>query len=70
AVTGADNYNIYRSVVPMGQPSGTFTNIGSSPSNAYEDSAVTTGMTHFYYVTALNGADESDPSNVVNVDVQ
>jgi hypothetical protein len=48
AVTGATTYHIYRSTEPY---SG-FTQIGTSGTNAYQDTDVLTGNKYFYYITA------------------
>ena len=58
AVTGATSYNIYAN--------GSL--IGNTTTTSYTDSSPTIG-TDSYYVTALNSAGESGPSNIVNVTV-
>jgi hypothetical protein len=54
AVSGATSYNIYRDG----------TDIGSSTTASYTDTTATAGS-HTYYVTAVNAAGESSPSNSV-----
>jgi fibronectin type 3 domain-containing protein len=65
----AEKYNVFRSVVPHGQPSGIFAIVASPTTNAYDDPSTTPGMTQYYYVTAVKGVEESDPSGVVSVDI-
>ena len=50
AVSGATLYHIYRSADPYG----TFTGIGTSGINSYQDNDVAAGNKYFYYVTADN----------------
>jgi virginiamycin B lyase len=56
AVAGADNYNVYRDGL----------SIGSTTAVSYTDTTPTERM-HTYYVTAVNSAGESAPSNSVEV---
>jgi hypothetical protein len=58
-VSGATSYSIYRNG----------TDIGSNTTNSYTDSTASPG-TYTYYVTAVNSAGESAPSNSVNVTVE
>ena len=58
ASSGTTSYNIYRDG----------TNIGSSTTNSYTDTTAAPGD-HTYYVTAINSAGESGPSNSVDVQV-
>jgi len=56
-------YRIYRST-----SSGNETFLASVDGNTtwYNDTSVTNGITYYYYVTAVNGVGESDPSEEVN----
>jgi Malectin domain len=56
SVSGATSYNIYRNG----------TDIGSSTTNSYTDTAAPQG-TSSYYVTAVNSSGESSPSNTISV---
>jgi len=58
AVSGATSYNVYRD--------GSL--LYSSNSNTYTDMSATSGV-HSYYVTAVNSAGESSPSNTIQVSV-
>jgi fibronectin type 3 domain-containing protein len=62
AASGAVDYNIYRGTVSGGP----YSMINSSPDSAttYTDSTVTSGLTYYYVVTAVNSdAQESGYSN-------
>lgn len=59
AASGATGYNIKRSETDGGP----YTNLGTSTSLAYADTAVTTGTTYYYVITATNAAGESANSN-------
>ena len=50
AAAGATGYHIYRSTDPYG----TFTEVGTSATNSFNDTGVSAGNKYFYYVTASN----------------
>jgi fibronectin type 3 domain-containing protein len=54
------NYNIYRGTSPGGEA--WLAQVGGD-ARSYTDTAVTNGVTYYYYVTAVNGIGESGPSN-------
>ena len=58
SVSGADNYNVYRST----SASGTYSFISSAYSTSYTDYDVNAGTTYYYKVTAENSAGESGKS--------
>lgn len=63
AVSGATNYNVYRSTTTTGP----YTQIASAvTAAAYSDSTVANGTTYFYVVRSFNGY-ESDNSSEVSV---
>jgi fibronectin type 3 domain-containing protein len=71
-VLAATSYNIYRGSVSGGLSSKTLlaTNApagNQSPSTTFTDTTVTTGVTYYYQVTAVNWDKESAPSNEVSV---
>ncbi len=59
-VSGATSYRVRRALAD----SGPFVLVASPASPAHTDTALTTGVTYFYTVTALNGSGESTPSAV------
>jgi autotransporter-associated beta strand protein len=66
AVPGATSYSIYRGTSP-GSQTLYVTGVANSP---YTDNALQTGVTYYYYVTAINAnavpaSNESAPSNVL-----
>lgn len=58
SVSGADNYNVYRST----SASGTYSFISTAYSTSYTDYNVNEGITYYYKVTAENSAGESGKS--------
>lgn len=58
SVSGADNYNVYRST----SSSGTYSSIATVYSTTYTDYNVNAGTTYYYKVTAENSAGESSKS--------
>ncbi len=58
SVSGADNYNVYRST----SASGTYSFISTVYSTSYTDYNVNAGTTYYYKVTAENSAGESGKS--------
>lgn len=56
---GATGYNVKRSETDGGP----YTTVGTSTSLTYADTAITTGTTYYYVVTATNAAGESTISN-------
>ncbi|HKS26160.1 MAG TPA: lamin tail domain-containing protein [Thermoanaerobaculia bacterium] len=63
ASPGATGYNVKRSTSNGGPYATIAPNV--APTN-YTDTTVANGTTYYYVVTALNGADESGPSNQVS----
>ncbi len=59
------SYKIYRS-----ETGTAFSTVGASSVNSYTDTLVTVGNTYYYYVTAVMGNIESDPSDTVSTVVQ
>ena len=57
---GATSYQIYRSTTPGGEGA---TPLGTVASSSYTDSAVTSGVTYYYQITALTGATASARSS-------
>ncbi len=63
AVVGATSYNLYRGITPGGE--------GNTPYKSginkatYSDVGLTNGTTYYYFVTALSGGVEGDPSEEV-----
>ena len=64
-VPGADSYNVYR-----GSPSGVtlLANV-SAPFTSYHDGGLEDGVTFTYYITAVEGGEESAPGNSLSVTV-
>lgn len=58
SVSGADNYNVYRST----SSSGTYSFLSTAYSATYKDYDVNAGTTYYYKVTAENSAGESGQS--------
>ncbi len=56
----ATSYRIYRSTSPGGEGA---TPLATTTSSAYSDTAVTSGVTYYYEITALTGATESARSS-------
>ena len=61
-------YNIYQSVVPVGDPPGEFTYVTVSSSSPY-NIAAQAGMRQYVYVIATNDTQTSEPSDTAYVDV-
>ncbi|MEA2417146.1 MAG: hypothetical protein QOI58_3803 [Thermoanaerobaculia bacterium] len=59
AVGGATSYNVKR-----GTATGTYTTTTSAPSASFTDSTVSNGTTYYYVVTAVNGAQSANSSEV------
>jgi fibronectin type 3 domain-containing protein len=59
----ATSYRIYRSTTPGGEGAAALATVTSS---SYADSAVTSGTTYYYEITALTGATESARSSEYN----
>ncbi len=66
SVTGADSYNIKRSLTANGP----FTTIGASLTPGYQDTTAVNGTTYYYEVTAVNRVGEGSPSNVASAKPQ
>jgi fibronectin type 3 domain-containing protein len=62
AVSGADEYNVYRST----SSSGTYSYRGYTRSTSYTDSGLSSGTTYYYRVTAENDNGESAQSSSVS----
>jgi len=60
--SGATSYNIYRSTTSGGEGSTPYGNLAGGASNRYSDTAVTSGTTYYYKVTAVNASGESAQS--------
>jgi DNA/RNA endonuclease G (NUC1)/fibronectin type 3 domain-containing protein len=58
-VGGATSYNVKRGTSP-----GTYTTTTSAPSASFTDSTVSNGTTYYYVVTASNGAESANSSEV------
>jgi len=58
-VGGATSYNVKR-----GTSTGTYTTTTSAPSASFTDSTVSNGTTYYYVVTAVNGAQSANSSEV------
>ncbi len=56
----ATSYRVYRSTTPGGEGA---TPLAAVTSSSYTDSAVTSGVTYYYEITALNGTTESARSS-------
>ena len=65
AVSGADNYNVYRST----SASGTYSFVSTAYSTTYTDYSVTAGTTYYYKVTAENSAGESAKSSYASAKI-
>lgn len=64
-VPGAESYNVYR-----GSPSGmTLLANVSAPFTSYHDGGLEDGLTFTYHITAVEGGNESAPSNSLTVTV-
>ena len=61
AVTGATEYNIYRS----NSATGTFAQVGTSTTTSFTDSGLTGETRYHYRVSAVNSAGESEQSSTV-----
>lgn len=59
ASSGAKSYNVMRGTVNGGP----YSQIGTSPTTGYVDTAVTNGTTYYYVVTAVNSSGKSGNSN-------
>jgi hypothetical protein len=59
AVEGATSYNVYRGTSAGGEGS---TPIGSTSNTEYKDSNLSSALTYFYQVTAINAGGESERS--------
>jgi fibronectin type 3 domain-containing protein len=57
---GATSYQVYRSTTPGGEGA---TPLATTTSSSYTDSAVTSGVTYYYEITALTGATSSARSS-------
>jgi hypothetical protein len=68
-VSDAAYYNVYRSQVPGGGPSATYTAIGSSGASSFVDGTAISGQSYYYVVTASSGGVESDSSNEASIQV-
>ena len=62
-VTGAATYNVYRSTTPGGEGATPFQTGLTSP--AFTDTDVTSGVTYYYEVTAVDPFGESPDSSEV-----
>ena len=65
SVSGAESYKIYRST----SVSGSYTFIKSTSSTYYSDSSVSSGVTYYYKVSAVNSAGESSQSSYVSAKI-
>jgi len=59
SVTGATSYYIYRST----DPSGPFTQVGTSTTNSWTNTSISTNTTYYYKVAAYNSGGESPQSS-------
>lgn len=66
AVSGADSYNIYRSVGTAGN----FTSLGTSTTAAYHDEGLKVNTKYYYRVSAVNVNGEGKQSSVVNLTIK
>ncbi len=62
AVEGATAYKVYRST----SANGAYQAIATISSLTYTDTAATAGQKNYYYIIAMSGGSESEPSNKVN----
>ncbi|NGM81567.1 alpha-amylase [Paenibacillus sp. 7124] len=62
AVDGADGYVIYRAAIEGGD----LQKVGESDTPSFTDSSVTNGSKYYYTVTAIAGANESDPCDMAS----
>lgn len=65
----SQNYEVWQSVVAVGQPAGTFSLITHVVPPIYEHLSPTHGTREYYYVIAKNATLTSAPSNTMYVDV-
>lgn len=62
----ADGYNVYRDIHPS-LPGPVKLNANPITKLSYADTSMTNGVMYYYFVTAVAGTDESDPSDYVDV---
>lgn len=65
SISGADNYNVYRST----SASGTYSFVSTAYSTTYTDYNVNAGTTYYYKVTAENSAGESSKSSYASAKI-
>lgn len=63
AVSGADSYNIYRSI----STAGNFTSVGTSATTSYQDEGLKVNTKYYYRVSAVNVNGEGKQSSAVSL---
>ena len=66
---GTSENDIYQSVVPIGDPVGTFTLIETISAQLYQHEVTSYDVTEYYYIIARNATESSEPTATVSVDV-
>ena len=68
-VAEATMYEVWRSVVKVGDPAGDFSLIGEEANEMYLDFDLTKNKRNYYYIIAKNATDRSEPSVVAFDDI-
>ena len=68
-VAAATMYEVWRSVVNVGDPAGDFSMIGEEASEMYLDFDLKKNKRNYYYIIAKNETDRSEPSDVAFDDI-
>ena len=68
-VAEANMYEVWRSVVNVGDPAGDFTKIANEASEMYLDFDLTKNKRNYYYIIAKNETERSEPSDVAWDDI-
>ncbi|MCX6153316.1 MAG: hypothetical protein NT007_04065, partial [Candidatus Kapabacteria bacterium] len=68
SVAGATRYKVYRSIVSVGSPAGTYSYLELANTNSYYEVSVE-NKRYYYYLIAINDYRESSASSAIFVDV-
>ena len=66
---GVNENDIYQSVVPIGDPAGSFTLIETISAQVYQHEVTNYDVTEYYYIVSRNAEYTSEPTETVSVDV-